>query len=130
MLIFSNVALFEKIYDAAVKCYPELKSGIIIIDLNGTDNLSIFEGTGDDAGKYKLSLKMEEDYVENIKSIALGFAMILCHNKYGQMNSKNMTEEQQATLVEMTRNILEEVLNVPSHGEMSYETVYGGKIND
>lgn len=122
MLIFSNVALFERVYDAAAKCYPELKDGIIVVDLNGTDNLSIFEGTGEDLGKYKLSLKMEESYIENVKSIALGFAMIVCHNKHGQMDSKNMTQEQQADLVKVTTNIIEAYADTPSHGEMAYET--------
>lgn len=121
MLVFSHIGLFEEVYDATVKRYPEIKDVIIVVSLDGTSDLKVYEGTHEDSGKYKLSLRMEDDIQENIKTIALGLAMIICDFKYGKYDANNMTEEQQIQLVEVIKEIIEEYPNVPKHGELGYQ---------
>lgn len=84
MLIFENVAMFEAIYDAAKKCYPELRETMIVVGYtDSSSGVLLLEGTEEDAGKYKIAINSSGDDDKITATFFMaGLAMLVYRLKY------------------------------------------------
>lgn len=124
MLILENVAMFEAIYDAAKKHYPELQETMVVVGHTSSNSgVLLLEGTDEDAGKFKIAVNTENDD-ENITAtfFMAGVAMLvykLRFQAYVHPISEKFEINDDYKLIMDT--IAKEFEHVPYGGEYAHE---------